>query len=79
VTQVAERFRAETLDEDGRSNYDVVIVGAGTAGLSAALVLAAASGATAAYVLNHALAGQDAEDEVAAVTAVGRGPGWATG
>ncbi len=39
MTQVAERFRAETLDGDGRYRYDVVVVGAGTAGLSAALVL----------------------------------------
>ena len=39
MTQVAERFRAETLNEDGRSRYDVVVVGAGAAGLSAALVL----------------------------------------
>lgn len=36
---MAERFGAETLDEDGRSRYDVVVVGAGAAGLSAALVL----------------------------------------
>lgn len=39
MTQVAEKFRAKTLDEDGRSRYDVVVVGAGAAGLSAALVL----------------------------------------
>ena len=39
VAQVAERSGAKTLDEDGRSRYDVVVVGAGTAGLSAALVL----------------------------------------
>ena len=39
MTQVAERFRAKALNEDGRSRYDVVVVGAGTAGLSAALVL----------------------------------------
>ena len=39
MTQVAERFGAETLEEDGRSRYDAVVVGAGTAGLSAALVL----------------------------------------
>lgn len=39
MIQVAERFRTGTLDEDGRSRYDVVVVGAGTAGLSAALVL----------------------------------------
>lgn len=39
MTQVAERFRADTRDEGGRHRYDVVVVGAGTAGLSAALVL----------------------------------------
>ncbi len=39
MTQVAERFGTQTLDEEGRPRYDVVVVGAGTAGLSAALVL----------------------------------------
>jgi thioredoxin reductase len=39
VTQLAQRYRAEAWDEDGRSRYDVVVVGAGAAGLSAALVL----------------------------------------
>ena len=39
MTQVGESFGAQTLDEDGRPRYDVVVVGAGTAGLSAALVL----------------------------------------
>ena len=39
MTQVAERFGANTRDGGGRSRYDAVVVGAGTAGLSAALVL----------------------------------------
>ncbi|WP_207956714.1 NAD(P)/FAD-dependent oxidoreductase [Rubrobacter tropicus] len=39
MTQSAERFGAKTLDGDGRPRYDVVVVGAGAAGLSAALVL----------------------------------------
>lgn len=39
MAQVAERFRAATLDKEGRTRYDAVVVGAGTAGLSATLVL----------------------------------------
>lgn len=39
MTQVAERFRSGNSQEDGRIRYDVVVVGAGAAGLSAALVL----------------------------------------
>lgn len=55
----------------------VYSVGDATSSPGQSVVLAAASGATAAYALNHTLAEQDAEAEIAA--AAERGPGRAAG
>ena len=57
----------------------VYSVGDAVAGPGQSVVLASASGAAAAYVLNHALAKQDAEDEVAAATPVQSDLGRAAG
>ncbi len=57
----------------------VYSVGDTVAGPGQSVVLASASGAAAAYVLNHALAKRDAEDEVAAATSVEGDLGRAVG
>ena len=57
----------------------VYSVGDTVAGPGQSVVLASASGSAAAYVLNHALAKRDAEDEVTAATAVQRDLGRAAG
>jgi len=57
----------------------VYSVGDAAGGPGQSVILDASSDATAAYALNHALAKQDAEDEVAAATAAELGLGRATG